>query len=67
MAVSKSLDVNGKSVTITVDDPEMPLLYALRDNLALEGSLGWFAGSGTDAISRFADSDFVYLRLKYFF
>ena len=37
MAVSKSLDVNGKSVTITVDDPEMPLLYALRDNLALHG------------------------------
>ena len=39
----------------------------LRDNVALEGSLGWFAGSGADAISRFADSDFVYLRLKYFF
>ena len=39
----------------------------LRDNLALEGSLGWFAGSGADAISRFADSDFVYLRLKLFF
>lgn len=39
----------------------------LRDNMALEGSLGWFAGSGFDTISRFADSDFVYLRLKYFF
>ena len=37
MAVSKSLDVNGKAVAITVDDPEMPLLYALRDNLALHG------------------------------
>ena len=33
MAVSKSLAVNGKVVTISIDDPEMPLLYALRDNL----------------------------------
>lgn len=39
----------------------------LRDNVALEGSLGWFAGSGLDTIGRFADSDFVYLRLKWFF
>jgi hypothetical protein len=39
----------------------------LRDNVALEGSLGWFAGSGLDTIGRFADSDFLYLRLKYFF
>jgi hypothetical protein len=39
----------------------------LRDNVALEGSLGWFAGSGPDTISRFADSDFAYVRLKYFF
>jgi nicotinate dehydrogenase subunit A len=37
MAVSKSLNVNGKQVTIQIDDPEMPLLYALRDNLALKG------------------------------
>lgn len=37
MAVSKSLTVNGKKVSIRVDDPEMPLLYALRDNLALKG------------------------------
>jgi nicotinate dehydrogenase subunit A len=37
MAVSKSLDVNGRPVTITIEDPEMPLLYALRDNLALHG------------------------------
>jgi nicotinate dehydrogenase subunit A len=34
---TKSLNVNGKRVTITIDDPEMPLLYALRDNLALKG------------------------------
>ena len=40
---------------------------SLRDNVALEGSLGWFAGSGLDTISRFADSDFAYVRLKYFF
>jgi nicotinate dehydrogenase subunit A len=37
MAQQKSLIVNGKSVRITIDDPEMPLLYALRDNLALHG------------------------------
>ncbi len=39
----------------------------LYDNLALEGSLGWFAGSGPDTIGRFSDSDFAYLRLKYYF
>ena len=37
MAQRKSLTVNGRSVTIDIDDPEMPLLYALRDNLALKG------------------------------
>jgi len=37
MAERKSLTVNGRSVTITIDDPAMPLLYALRDNLALKG------------------------------
>jgi len=39
----------------------------LQDNLALEGSLGWFGGSGADTISRFSDSDFAYVRVKYFF
>jgi hypothetical protein len=39
----------------------------LRDNLALEGSAGWFAGDGRDLIGRFADSDFIYARLKYYF
>jgi nicotinate dehydrogenase subunit A len=34
---TKALKVNGKPVSITIDDPEMPLLYALRDNLALKG------------------------------
>jgi nicotinate dehydrogenase subunit A len=37
MAISKRLNVNGKSVTVKIDDPGMPLLYALRDNLALRG------------------------------
>jgi nicotinate dehydrogenase subunit A len=37
MAISKRLNVNGKSVTVKIDDPDMPLLYALRDNLALRG------------------------------
>lgn len=33
----KSLNVNGKQVTVQIDDPDMPLLYALRDDLALHG------------------------------
>ena len=37
MAQRKSLNVNGKAVTVTIDDPDIPLLYALRDNLALHG------------------------------
>jgi nicotinate dehydrogenase subunit A len=37
MSVAKTLNVNGKAVTVQVDDPAMPLLYALRDNLALHG------------------------------
>ena len=40
---------------------------ALRDNLALEGSTGWFIGRGRDLVGRFSDSDFVYARLKYYF
>lgn len=35
--VAKALNVNGKRVSIDIDDPDMPLLYALRDNLALKG------------------------------
>ena len=34
---NKSLNVNGRQVSIAFDDPEMPLLYALRDTLALKG------------------------------
>ena len=35
MAGKITLDVNGKSHDIEVDDPDMPLLYALRDDLGL--------------------------------
>jgi nicotinate dehydrogenase subunit A len=31
------LEVNGKGVTATVDDPAMPLLYFLRNDLGLHG------------------------------
>jgi nicotinate dehydrogenase subunit A len=34
---TKVLSVNGERVRIRIDDPDMPLLYALRDNLALKG------------------------------
>jgi nicotinate dehydrogenase subunit A len=37
MAKSKSLTVNGKRVSISYDDPDMPLLYALRGDLHLHG------------------------------
>ncbi len=37
MAIAQNLNVNGKPVSITVDDPDMPLLYALRGNLGLHG------------------------------
>ena len=30
-----TLHVNGEARQITIDDPEMPLLYALRDELSL--------------------------------
>ena len=31
------LNVNGKSVSVFVDDPDVPLLYVLRDDLGLHG------------------------------
>ena len=37
MAVSQSLNVNGKKVAVRVDDPDTPLLYVLRDDLGLHG------------------------------
>jgi hypothetical protein len=39
-------------------------IAALRDDLALEASGGWFPGAGRDTIGRFSDSDFVYARLR---
>ncbi len=39
----------------------------LRDNLALEGSIGWFFDESPDTIGRFADRDFLYARLKVYF
>jgi nicotinate dehydrogenase subunit A len=37
MTISQSLNVNGNAVVVRLDDPDMPLLYALRDNLELHG------------------------------
>jgi nicotinate dehydrogenase subunit A len=37
MTVSRPLTVNGKKVVVQVDDADMPLLYALRENLGLHG------------------------------
>lgn len=37
MTQTVAMTVNGRSVTITVDDPQMPLLYALRNDLGLTG------------------------------
>ena len=37
MATTVSLIVNGKTTRLRVDDPEMPLLYALRNDLGLRG------------------------------
>jgi nicotinate dehydrogenase subunit A len=34
---TKSLTVNGKRMSVSYDDPQMPLLYVLRDNLGLHG------------------------------
>jgi nicotinate dehydrogenase subunit A len=37
MAITKTFNVNGKQVRASIDDPQMPLLYLLRDNLHLHG------------------------------
>ena len=34
---STRLNVNGKAVSLSVDDPDVPLLYVLRDDLGLHG------------------------------
>jgi nicotinate dehydrogenase subunit A len=37
MPSSVRLNVNGRATAVEVDDPEMPLLYALRNDLGLHG------------------------------
>src|SRR5215469_7920867 len=37
MAITQTLNVNGRAVPVTASDPDMPLLYALRGNLGLHG------------------------------
>ncbi|TXN80112.1 (2Fe-2S)-binding protein [Methylobacterium sp. WL8] len=37
MAQLMSLDVNGRAAPVSVDDPDTPLLYVLRDDLGLHG------------------------------
>ncbi|MCJ2125274.1 (2Fe-2S)-binding protein [Methylobacterium sp. J-077] len=37
MAQPISLDVNGRPAPVSVDDPDTPLLYVLRDDLGLHG------------------------------
>ena len=49
MAKTKTLTVNGNPVSIEYDDPAMPLLYVLRDNLSLHGPR---FGCGLGAVRR---------------
>ena len=37
MPATMLLNVNGKNVKVAVDDPKMPLLYALRNDVGLHG------------------------------
>lgn len=37
MSQTMALNVNGRAASVTVDDPQMPLLYALRNDLGLTG------------------------------
>ncbi len=37
MSQQIALNVNGRAVSVAVEDPEMPLLYALRNDLELHG------------------------------
>jgi len=43
--------------------------WSVRDNVALEGSVGLFLGSETssDTLSRFRDRDFAFVRLRWYF
>ena len=56
-----TLNVNGKPVAITADDPQMPLLYALRDDLGLRPTeKPWGAGEPTAAIVPAAIANAIY-------
>lgn len=37
MTQTVAMTVNGRAATVTIDDPQMPLLYALRNDLGLTG------------------------------
>jgi nicotinate dehydrogenase subunit A len=37
MSQTLAMTVNGRAASVTVDDPQMPLLYALRNELGLRG------------------------------
>ena len=37
MSQTLALTVNGQAASVTVDDPQMPLLYALRNDLSITG------------------------------
>lgn len=37
MTQTVAMTVNGRAATVTVDDPRMPLLYALRNDLGVTG------------------------------
>jgi nicotinate dehydrogenase subunit A len=37
MAQTLTLHVNGRTTSVALDDPDMPLLYVLRDDLGLHG------------------------------
>ena len=41
MALSRELTVNGARVSVQIDDPETPLLYVLRNALALAWAALW--------------------------
>jgi hypothetical protein len=43
------------------------LTWKPMDDVAVDATLGWFAGEGDDVITRFGDRDFAFVRMKYFF
>ena len=43
------------------------LTWKPADDVAIESSVGWFAGDGDDVITRFADRDFFFVRVKRYF